>query len=163
MTQLSVRNVDSGEKCSFCSYWWFLRLYSNSDNFSLYVQTLAEFNITSDGWMEWRGNQYYLNRNSMYMEKARGFCKQRHGDLASITSKEENTFLWKQVSIYEFSVGVNIKSGSYHNYHVKLCMCACVFTDCQNVRVILYRTGSWCWWQLLVSTIPNTCQKNPVK
>lgn len=59
----------------------------------------ADFNITSDGWLEWRGNQYYLNRNSMYMEKARHSCQQKHGDLVSISSKEENTFLWKQVFI----------------------------------------------------------------
>lgn len=33
------------------------------------------------------------------MEDARHYCQQRHGDLASITSKEENIFLWKQVII----------------------------------------------------------------
>lgn len=35
----------------------------------------------------------------MYMEKARHVCQQKHGDLVSINSKEENTFLWKQVYI----------------------------------------------------------------
>lgn len=34
------------------------------------------------------------------MEDARHFCKQKHGDLVSITSKEENVFLWKQVIIF---------------------------------------------------------------
>lgn len=71
-----------------------------SPKWTLYaLLNCADFNITSDGWMEWRGNQYYLNRNSMYMEKARHFCQQKHGDLVSISSKAENSFLWKQVFI----------------------------------------------------------------
>lgn len=36
----------------------------------------------------------------MSMEDARNYCQQRHGDLVSITSKDENTFLWKQVGIF---------------------------------------------------------------
>lgn len=92
--------------------WLIQRFYSESHVFSrqtFYILlNLAEFNITSDGWYEWRGNQYYLNRHHMYMEEARHFCQQRHGDLVSISSKDENTFLWKQVNIYKFSVGANI-------------------------------------------------------
>uniref|UniRef100_A0A669D8Q0 Mannose receptor, C type 1b n=2 Tax=Oreochromis niloticus TaxID=8128 RepID=A0A669D8Q0_ORENI len=60
--------------------------------------TVVEFNTTSDGWLERRGNQYFINRMSMPMEDARHFCQQRHGDLVSITSKEENVFIWKQIS-----------------------------------------------------------------
>ncbi|KAM4727964.1 macrophage mannose receptor 1-like isoform 2-T2 [Anableps anableps] len=60
--------------------------------------TALEFNTTADGWLQWRGKQYFLNRISNSMEEAREFCKRRHGDLASITSKEENIFLWKQIS-----------------------------------------------------------------
>lgn len=52
----------------------------------------------------WRGNQYYINRMSMPMEDARHFCQQRHGDLVSITSKDENTFIWKQVSVFFFGL-----------------------------------------------------------
>ncbi|XP_068604963.1 macrophage mannose receptor 1b [Brachionichthys hirsutus] len=58
----------------------------------------ADYNVTSDGWLEWRGNQYFINTNHLYMEDARHFCQQRHGDLVSINSKDENTFLWKQIS-----------------------------------------------------------------
>ncbi|KAM9322716.1 macrophage mannose receptor 1-like isoform 2-T2 [Pholidichthys leucotaenia] len=57
-----------------------------------------EYNVTSDGWMEWNGNQYYINNNTLAMEDARSFCKQRHGDLIIINSEAESTFLFKQVS-----------------------------------------------------------------
>ncbi|KAM3604133.1 uncharacterized protein V6R79_006931 [Siganus canaliculatus] len=60
--------------------------------------TAVAYNTTPDGWIEWRGKHYYISTNSMYMEEARRYCQQRHGDLVSIISKEENTFLWKQVS-----------------------------------------------------------------
>uniref|UniRef100_A0A671U1P3 Mannose receptor, C type 1b n=1 Tax=Sparus aurata TaxID=8175 RepID=A0A671U1P3_SPAAU len=53
---------------------------------------------TSDGWLVWGGNHYFIVRNSMYMDDARQFCQQRHGDLVSISTKEENVFLWKQIS-----------------------------------------------------------------
>lgn len=36
------------------------------------------------------------------MEEAREVCKRMHGDLVSITSKDENVFIWKQVGIYWF-------------------------------------------------------------
>nr|XP_020447068.1 macrophage mannose receptor 1-like [Monopterus albus] len=60
--------------------------------------TAPDYNTTSEGWIEWRGSQYYINSMSMAMEEARHFCQQRHGDLVTINSKEENIFLWKQIS-----------------------------------------------------------------
>uniref|UniRef100_UPI003AAF93A9 macrophage mannose receptor 1-like n=1 Tax=Centroberyx gerrardi TaxID=166262 RepID=UPI003AAF93A9 len=60
--------------------------------------TVTEHNVTADGWLEWRGNQYYINAISMAMEDARHFCQQRHGDLVVINSEAENVFLWKQIS-----------------------------------------------------------------
>lgn len=84
------------------------------------IANIAEFNVTSDGWMEWRGNQYYLNRNSMYMDEARHFCQQRHGDLASINSKEENTFLWKQVHIYKLKLVPTV----LENLYMHACVCS---------------------------------------
>ncbi|XP_068593729.1 macrophage mannose receptor 1b [Cebidichthys violaceus] len=60
--------------------------------------TAVAYNTTSDGWIVWRGNQYFINRNTMPMENARHFCQQRHGDLVSLNSKDENVFLWKQIS-----------------------------------------------------------------
>uniref|UniRef100_A0A8C3ALJ6 Mannose receptor, C type 1b n=1 Tax=Cyclopterus lumpus TaxID=8103 RepID=A0A8C3ALJ6_CYCLU len=60
--------------------------------------TVVDYNTTSDGWLVWRGNQYLINGNLLSMEDARHFCQQRHGDLISINSKEENAFVWKQIS-----------------------------------------------------------------
>lgn len=73
----------------------------------------------------------------MYMEDARHFCQQRHGDLVSITSKEENTFLWKQVSIFIFNccsyrmklTGKEVLTALFY---------ACEFTAFQNLWVLLY-------------------------
>uniref|UniRef100_A0AAQ6IAX8 Mannose receptor, C type 1b n=1 Tax=Anabas testudineus TaxID=64144 RepID=A0AAQ6IAX8_ANATE len=58
------------------------------------------FNTTSDGWIEWRGNQYYIHRMSLAAENARHFCQQQHGDLVSLSTKDENVFLWKQVGFW---------------------------------------------------------------
>lgn len=60
--------------------------------------TVTEFNTTEDGWLQWRGKQYSLHSMSKSNEEARTFCKNKHGDLASITSKEESIFLWKQIA-----------------------------------------------------------------
>ncbi|XP_056149770.1 macrophage mannose receptor 1b [Lampris incognitus] len=60
--------------------------------------TTPEYNRMADGWLEWQGNQYYINSNSLSMEDARHYCQQRHGDLVVITSEAENVFLWKQIA-----------------------------------------------------------------
>ncbi|XP_029309190.1 macrophage mannose receptor 1-like [Cottoperca gobio] len=60
--------------------------------------TAADYNTTSDGWLVWRGNQYFINSHSMAKDDARHYCQQRHGDLVSVSSKEENAFLWKKIS-----------------------------------------------------------------
>ncbi|TNN55460.1 Macrophage mannose receptor 1 [Liparis tanakae] len=65
--------------------------------------TVVELNTTADGWLVWRGNQYLVNRESKSMEDARSFCKQRHGDLVSISTKDENVFIWKQVGFWRTS------------------------------------------------------------
>ncbi|KAI4809335.1 hypothetical protein KUCAC02_018227, partial [Chaenocephalus aceratus] len=57
-----------------------------------------DYNRTSDGWLEWNGNQYYINENTMAMEEARHFCQKRHSDLVTINNEAERVFLWKQVS-----------------------------------------------------------------
>lgn len=66
------------------------------------VLTNAGSNLTSDGWIKWRNNQYYINDILMGVDDARHYCKQRHGDLVSIYSKDENTFIWKQVIFSHF-------------------------------------------------------------
>uniref|UniRef100_A0A671TXN4 Mannose receptor, C type 1b n=1 Tax=Sparus aurata TaxID=8175 RepID=A0A671TXN4_SPAAU len=70
--------------------------------------TAVETETTSDGWLVWGGNHYFIVRNSMYMDDARQFCQQRHGDLVSISTKEENVFLWKQVGILIWQVLKNV-------------------------------------------------------
>ncbi|XP_070700689.1 macrophage mannose receptor 1-like [Pempheris klunzingeri] len=78
--------------------------------------TAVDHNLTSDGWLQWRGKQYLINENSMSMEDARHFCQQRHGDLVSITSRDENIFLWKQISrsYGNFYIGLSVDlDGSY--------------------------------------------------
>ncbi|XP_039672406.1 macrophage mannose receptor 1-like [Perca fluviatilis] len=57
-----------------------------------------DYNKTSDGWLEWNGNQYYINSMSMAMEEARSFCQRRHSDLVTINTEAESVFLWKQIS-----------------------------------------------------------------
>ncbi|XP_070700688.1 macrophage mannose receptor 1-like [Pempheris klunzingeri] len=69
-----------------------------------------DYNRTSDGWLEWNGNQYYFNRVGMAMEEARHFCQQRHGDLVTINSEAEAVFLWKQIyrSYRNFWIGLTV-------------------------------------------------------
>ncbi|KAF1383676.1 hypothetical protein PFLUV_G00134320 [Perca fluviatilis] len=69
-----------------------------------------DYNTTSDGWLEWNGTQYYINRVSMAMEEARRFCQKKHSDLVTINSEAESVFLWKQVSRSHGSywIGLNV-------------------------------------------------------
>uniref|UniRef100_A0A3B4UK92 Mannose receptor, C type 1b n=1 Tax=Seriola dumerili TaxID=41447 RepID=A0A3B4UK92_SERDU len=69
-----------------------------SDNNNEKILIFFYYNRTSDGWLEWNGNQYYLNSKLMAMEDARHFCQQKHADLVTINSEAESVFLWKQVS-----------------------------------------------------------------
>ncbi|KAM4552770.1 macrophage mannose receptor 1-like isoform 2-T2 [Odontesthes bonariensis] len=78
--------------------------------------TASDYNVTDDGWLEWRGKQYFINRMSKSIEEARHFCQQRHGDLASINSRDENMFIWKQISrLYgSFYIGLTVElDGSF--------------------------------------------------
>ncbi|ETE59076.1 Macrophage mannose receptor 1, partial [Ophiophagus hannah] len=43
-----------------------------------------------DGWIQFENNEYYFSNTTMPAEKARKFCKQHHGDLTTIESKQEN-------------------------------------------------------------------------
>ncbi|XP_027145353.1 macrophage mannose receptor 1 isoform X2 [Larimichthys crocea] len=69
-----------------------------------------DYNTTSDGWLEWNGNQYYFNRRSMAMEEARHYCQQKHSDLVSITTEAEAVFVWKQItkSYGSFWIGLTV-------------------------------------------------------
>uniref|UniRef100_A0A8C7MYH2 Mannose receptor, C type 1b n=1 Tax=Oncorhynchus kisutch TaxID=8019 RepID=A0A8C7MYH2_ONCKI len=63
--------------------------------------TIPEYNVTEDGWLEYGGSQYYFNTERLAMENARHYCQQRHGDLVVINGLTENTFLWKKVNTYK--------------------------------------------------------------
>ncbi|XP_047444532.1 macrophage mannose receptor 1-like [Mugil cephalus] len=67
-----------------------------------------DYNTTSDGWLEWNGNQYYINNNRMAMEDARHVCQQKHGDLVTINSVAESVFLWKQISRSYINVWIGL-------------------------------------------------------
>uniref|UniRef100_A0A3B4XE69 Mannose receptor, C type 1b n=1 Tax=Seriola lalandi dorsalis TaxID=1841481 RepID=A0A3B4XE69_SERLL len=69
-----------------------------------------DYNRSLDGWLEWKGNQYYLNSKLMAMEDARHFCQQKHADLVTINSEAESVFLWKQISnsYWPYWIGLNV-------------------------------------------------------
>ncbi|KAM4727472.1 macrophage mannose receptor 1-like [Anableps anableps] len=56
-----------------------------------------DYNVTSDGWLEWRTHQYYIQTQSMANEDARQSCKEKHADLVTIDSEAERVFVWKQL------------------------------------------------------------------
>ncbi|KAL2085100.1 hypothetical protein ACEWY4_018420 [Coilia grayii] len=60
--------------------------------------TAAEYNLTSDGWIEVNTSQYFINQEKLSMEDAQAFCRRNHGNLATITGHSERRFLWKQFS-----------------------------------------------------------------
>ncbi|RVE62047.1 hypothetical protein OJAV_G00176910 [Oryzias javanicus] len=78
--------------------------------------TATAYNVTADGWIQWRGKEYFIDIMPRSMEEARHFCQQHHGDLASIGTLEENTFLWKLISrsYGAFYIGLSVDlDGSY--------------------------------------------------
>lgn len=60
--------------------------------------TAGHYKIVEDGWISYEGNEYYFHNTTLPWGEARGFCRQHGGDLAVITSEEEQMFLWKYVS-----------------------------------------------------------------
>ncbi|KAF7668437.1 hypothetical protein LDENG_00014640 [Lucifuga dentata] len=71
---------------------------------------VPDYNRTSDGWVEWGGNQYYFRDARVAMEDARHFCQQRHGDLVTINSEAERVFLWKRISrqYWNYYIGLTV-------------------------------------------------------
>ena len=64
----------------------------------IFSNMFADYNRTSDGWIEWRGSQYLISRFTADMEGARRYCQNKHSDLVTINSVAESVFLWKLVS-----------------------------------------------------------------
>uniref|UniRef100_A0A3P9CYJ1 Mannose receptor, C type 1b n=1 Tax=Maylandia zebra TaxID=106582 RepID=A0A3P9CYJ1_9CICH len=88
---------------------WICQIHAGTAWSQLRISYLfSEYNTTSDGWLEWNGAQYYINKKAMAMEDARMFCRQRHGDLVSINSEAERIFLWKQVSYQNSWIGLSV-------------------------------------------------------
>uniref|UniRef100_A0A8C9WX26 Mannose receptor, C type 1b n=1 Tax=Sander lucioperca TaxID=283035 RepID=A0A8C9WX26_SANLU len=84
------------------------QMYCNTLHIS---DMFSDYNKTSDGWLEWNGTQYYINKMPMAMEEARRFCQQRHSDLVTINSEAESVFLWKQVRFWhDYNCGYEHKS-----------------------------------------------------
>ncbi|RXN21640.1 macrophage mannose receptor 1-like protein [Labeo rohita] len=55
------------------------------------------YNETEDGWIQFKGSQYYVSHYSaLAVQDARAFCKKSHGDLVVISDQDERVFLWHQ-------------------------------------------------------------------
>ncbi|XP_056598468.1 macrophage mannose receptor 1b isoform X2 [Triplophysa dalaica] len=55
------------------------------------------YNVTEDGWIEFKGNQYLMSEYpSLSVKEARIKCKKGHGDLVVINDEEERVFIWHQ-------------------------------------------------------------------
>uniref|UniRef100_A0A4W4DQ84 Mannose receptor, C type 1b n=1 Tax=Electrophorus electricus TaxID=8005 RepID=A0A4W4DQ84_ELEEL len=68
---------------------------------------LTGYNTTSDGWIIFKGKQYYTYQGfSMAMANARHFCKQRHSDLVVINDEEERVFA--RYALHDVYIGMNI-------------------------------------------------------
>ncbi|XP_030635018.1 macrophage mannose receptor 1 [Chanos chanos] len=73
--------------------------------------TIAEYNVTEDGWIQYNGSQYFINQDELSMDEARAYCKQNHGDLVVISGHTERRFLWKQIvrgSENQYYIGMTV-------------------------------------------------------
>uniref|UniRef100_A0A671L2P7 Macrophage mannose receptor 1-like n=1 Tax=Sinocyclocheilus anshuiensis TaxID=1608454 RepID=A0A671L2P7_9TELE len=75
------------------------------------------YNETEDGWIQFKGSQYYASQYSaLSMHDARTFCKKSHGDLVVINDENERVFLWHQAknSHNDFIIGLTVDlDGTY--------------------------------------------------
>uniref|UniRef100_A0A8C7DZT9 Macrophage mannose receptor 1 n=1 Tax=Naja naja TaxID=35670 RepID=A0A8C7DZT9_NAJNA len=78
----------AAEKC-WLLYYWICQITREST-----------YTRIEDGWIQFENNEYYFSNTTMPAEKARKFCKQHHGDLTTIESKQEKVFLWKYAYHY---------------------------------------------------------------
>ncbi|NWS56614.1 MRC1 protein, partial [Chunga burmeisteri] len=70
----------------------------------------AAYEVTEDGWIIKADKQYFFSTEKTSMEKARTFCKNSHGDLATIGNNSERKFLWKHI----------LKNGKLKSYLIGL-------------------------------------------
>ncbi|XP_008628096.1 PREDICTED: macrophage mannose receptor 1 isoform X1 [Corvus brachyrhynchos] len=70
----------------------------------------ATYEITEDGWIVKGDKQYFFSPEKASMEKARTFCTNNHGNLATIGNNSERKFLWKYI----------LKNGKLDSYLIGL-------------------------------------------
>ncbi|XP_052404337.1 macrophage mannose receptor 1b isoform X2 [Carassius gibelio] len=69
------------------------------------------YNKTEDGWIQFKGSQYYVSKySSKTTNDARKFCKKSHGDLVVIKDEDERVFLWHQTKLShnDFIIGLTV-------------------------------------------------------
>ncbi|NP_001410655.1 macrophage mannose receptor 1b precursor [Danio rerio] len=89
---------------------WYCQIHKGKTPVEVNI-TEPVYNVTEDGWIEFRGSQYYGSEYSaMSMHEARAFCKRNHGDLVVINDEEERLFLWhKSKELYnDFLIGLTV-------------------------------------------------------
>uniref|UniRef100_A0A8C3H2A9 Uncharacterized protein n=1 Tax=Corvus moneduloides TaxID=1196302 RepID=A0A8C3H2A9_CORMO len=62
-----------------------------------FLLCVAAYEITEDGWIVKGDKQYFFSPEKASMEKARTFCTNNHGNLATIGNNSERKFLWKYI------------------------------------------------------------------
>uniref|UniRef100_A0A8C9W2K6 Mannose receptor C-type 1 n=1 Tax=Scleropages formosus TaxID=113540 RepID=A0A8C9W2K6_SCLFO len=80
---------------------WICQIQKGIDSYQMptgWSSYQYEYNTTEDGWIEYNGSQYYINKMNLPMEGARAFCRKNSGDLVVITGDRERRFLWKRVN-----------------------------------------------------------------
>uniref|UniRef100_A0A8B9BIN9 Macrophage mannose receptor 1 n=1 Tax=Anser brachyrhynchus TaxID=132585 RepID=A0A8B9BIN9_9AVES len=68
------------------------------------------YEVTEDGWIIKGVKQYFFSTESSSMEKARTFCRNNHGELATIGDNNQRKFLWKYI----------LKNGKLESYLIGL-------------------------------------------
>nr|XP_028607052.1 macrophage mannose receptor 1-like isoform X1 [Podarcis muralis]XP_028607053.1 macrophage mannose receptor 1-like isoform X1 [Podarcis muralis] len=58
------------------------------------------FRRIEDGWIEYKGKEYYFSNEQTSLERAREFCKKHGGDLTVIESRSEWQFVWRYSKCY---------------------------------------------------------------
>uniref|UniRef100_A0A8C5NNV4 MRC1 protein n=1 Tax=Junco hyemalis TaxID=40217 RepID=A0A8C5NNV4_JUNHY len=71
---------------------------------------VAAYEVTEDGWIVKGDKQYFFSPEKTSMEKARTFCRNNHGNLATIGNNSERKFLWKYI----------LKNGKLNSYLIGL-------------------------------------------
>ncbi|NXC39026.1 MRC1 protein, partial [Penelope pileata] len=70
----------------------------------------AMHEVTEDGWIIKGDKQYFFSTERASVEKARTFCKNNHGDLATTGDNSQRKFLWKYI----------LKNGKLDSYLIGL-------------------------------------------